>query len=133
MFLGRDDVAQVAVAKAPISDKGHRADMAQRSLTNLENQIHPVLGQLHHFRFNPDVKAASGSIGRLHAIDILQRAVAGENQTLAQAHLAQQRLIVDPQIPLEGNPIDNWVFNHLDHQHIAALAKSDIGEQPRRK
>ena len=100
---------------------------------DLEDQIDAVLRELHDLRLDRRGEPAGPPIDLDDALDVRPNPGAGIDHPRTELHFLVQLVLLDRLVPLEGDPIDDRIFNDADDEDRALAANGHIGEEARRK
>ena len=128
-FLGGDGAAQAAVGERRVADEPNFANFGYRTLVDLEHQIDAILRQLYDLRLDGRGKPAAAAVNFDQALHVVLHARPGVDDARAELHLRLQHLVVDPPVALEGEPIDDRVFDDRDDQQVDLAADLDVREK----
>src|ERR1700746_3677527 len=102
-----------------VSDEIDASYPGKLALVNLEDEIDPVFRELNDFWLDGCSKPSLPAVQIKDAFDIVLHSRPRIDDARAQLDLGIQILVVELTVTFEGDPVDDWVFDHLDDQSVA--------------
>ena len=115
-LLGRDHAAQLAVAELLVADEIYAADAGEFAFVDLEDEIDSIFRELDDFGLDRRAEPAMPAIKVEDAFDVVLYPGAGIDDARAQLDLGVELLVVELMVSLEGDAVDDRVFDHLDDE-----------------
>ena len=128
-FPGLNGISELAVGKPRVADEGDPADIGGAAFVNFEDQVHPVLRKLDHFRHDPGGEPAAAAIDFDDPQQIGLDPRPRVDDTGPKRDLVPQDFILDAQVSLECDPVDDRVLDDPDHDLASFAPNRHIGEQ----
>ncbi len=130
---GRDHPAQLAVAELLVADKIYAPDAGKFAFIDLEDEINSIFRQLDDFGLDRGPEPPMPAIKVEDAFDVILYSGAGVDDARAQLDLGGELLVVELMVSLEGDAVDDRVFDHLDDQAVADPGQTDVGKKAGRE
>ncbi len=128
-FLGLDHLAQAPVAELGVGHESDPLNAGDLTFADLEHEIDAILRQRNHFRFDGRGEATAAAIKIEDAFHVGLNLGPRIDDARPQLHLVGEYFVADSSIPLEGDPVDDRVFDHADNQCIAIALQGHVGEK----
>lgn len=127
--LGVDDVGQPGARIGVVADEIDRGNLGAVALVDVEDNVHPVVAEIHDLGRHRGVVAPDTLVGRLDRLDI----GIGRRLRIDPARLHLHRVgelgVLDLLVALEQDLVDDLVFRNPDHQRRAGLVDLHVREQ----
>ena len=131
--LGRDDLAEAAVAVGVVAVEVDGRDLGASAFVDLEHDVNPVLAQIHDLRRHLGVVTADAVVGFLDRLDVGVQHILRERPARLELHGGGKLGVLELLVALEKNLVDDRIFVDLDDQRRARLVDADVGKQPGRE
>ncbi len=127
-----DHFAKAILAERVIADEGDAAGEGGLALVDLENDVHPVLLEADDLRLHARIEPSTLDIEIENALPVSLRQRGSEYGAGTELQVGPQLLVRELVIPLESDPIDDRVLDHLHDERIALPGEAYILEKARR-
>src|SRR5205823_2661355 len=128
-FRCPNHLAQAAVAELLVAEEIDPLDAGNAAFVDLEYEIDAILGQLDDLGFHGRRKSAAAPIEVENPLYVALHFGARVDDAGAQLHFRVERLIVQLAVTLEGDAVDDRIFNHTHTEIVALHPKRDVGKQ----
>ncbi len=132
VLAGVDDVPEAAFAERVVADKGDVGDERTRPVADLEDDVDAVLALPNDLRRDHRGEPAALGVGVQDALPIGLGGGRREHRPRAKLHHVLKLVVALEVVALEGDAVDQRIFDHLDHQRITLARQVDVLEQASR-
>ena len=129
-FDRENHLAQRAVREGFVADEDDLANDCLLAFGYLEDEIHPVLFLLDDLGLDNGIEAPDTTIDLGDPGNVRLHLGQGEDCARSQLDLRLEILRIKSEIPLEGDPVDDRILDHLDDQPGTVPADGYVGKEP---
>ncbi len=131
IFLGGDDVLEVAVAEAAVARESDLLDVGLAAFVHVEHQVDAVLRQANELWRHRDVVEALLLIDRENAARVARHAGLCENDAFARFNFLHQGVVIDFLVALDVDNVDERILGNGNDKGVALADDAHVAEQAR--
>ena len=118
-FVGLDFVLEPLIAVGFVADEDDLLDAGLLAFLDLEHEIDAIVRKLDDLRLDADVEAAVAPIDFDDALHVGLHGRPRQRAAGLRLHFVGELVVLELAIALEGDPVDDRIFDHGDDQPAA--------------